>query len=292
MNRTIDLNFITPLFSHGATDEPEIRSASIRGMLHEWFRLLGGDIVSERRVFGGIKQAKAGYKDHEVTKASPIVVRVADVKGMVVDVPTLPHKYGGRAAMRKAFSAGTTCRIVLSDRLRGLSGEDENCFEAAVNAWLLMGTLGYRATRAAGSFSWQDATFEMPTDRIEYQDACRNLLDDSNAFENVKVAVLEKGYESAEAARKVVSDSLGGPEKDNGRDDLRRFHNPLGGISPRKTSPLKYRIVQLKTVFHILALWDNRGKVTGNKAGDFYGVIDLLAKKKPELGQQLLNAFG
>lgn len=291
MNRTIDLNLITPLFSHGATDEPEIRPASIRGMLHEWFRLLGGDIVSERRVFGGIKQTKAGYRDHEMTKASSIVVRVADVKGTVVDMSTLPHKSGGKAAPRKAFSAGTTCRIVLSDRLGGLSGEDEKRFEAAVNAWLLVGTLGYRATRAAGSFSWQDATFEMPTDRIEYQDACRNLLDDSNAFENVKVAVLGKGYKEAEAARKAVSDSLGGPER-NGQDDLGRLHNPLGGISPRKTSPLKYRIVQLKTGFHILALWDNRQKVTGNMEDDFYGVIDLLAEKKPELGRQLREAFG
>ena len=287
MNRTIKLEFLTPLFSHGAMNVPEIRPASIRGMLHEWFRLMGGDIVAERRVFGGV----AGCKGHEAVSASSIVVRVADVKGTVVDVPTLPHKSGGKAAPRKAFSAGTTCRIVLSDRLGGLSGEDEKRFEAAVNAWLLVGTLGYRATRAAGSFSWQDATFEMPTDRIEYQDACRNLLDDSNAFENVKVAVLGKGYKEAEAARKAVSDSLGGPER-NGQDDLGRLHNPLGGISPRKTSPLKYRIVQLKTGFHILALWDNRQKVTGNMEDDFYGVIDLLAEKKPELGRQLREAFG
>ena len=287
MNRTIEIKFLTPLFSHGATDEPEIRPASIRGMLHEWFRRLGGDIVAERRVFGGV----AGCKGYEAVRASSIVVRVADVKGTVADVSTLPHKLGGKAARRKAFSAGTTCRIVLSDRLGGLSDEDEELFEAAVNAWLLMGTLGYRATRAAGSFSWQDATFEMPTDRLAYEDACRNLLDDSNASGNVKVAVLERGYATAEQARKDVSDSLGGPER-NGQDELRRLHNPLGGISPRKTSPLKYRIVKIGEVFHILALWDNRRKVTGNTEDDFYGVIDLLAKKKPELGRQLREAFG
>ena len=59
MKRTIDLEFITPLFSHGATDQPEIRPASIRGQLHAWFRIMGGDIEAERRVFGGIRQCKA-----------------------------------------------------------------------------------------------------------------------------------------------------------------------------------------------------------------------------------------
>ena len=86
MKRTIDLEFITPLFSHGATDQPEIRPASIRGQLHAWFRIMGGDIEAERRVFGGIKHKKADTRtmpSHMETMASHVVVRVSDVNGRV-----------------------------------------------------------------------------------------------------------------------------------------------------------------------------------------------------------------
>lgn len=290
MNRTIDLQFITPLFSHGATDQPEVRAASIRGQLHDWFRILGGDIVSERRVFGGIKQNNAPFMEHEKTCASSIVVRVSDVVGSSKEIATLPHKAGGKAAPRKAFDVGAKCRITLFDRLRELSPENENRLDATVNAWLLMGTLGYRATRAAGSFSWLDEAFKPPVDRLGYEDACRNLLDDFQA--QAKVAVLEKAYEKAEIARRVVSDSLGGKDDVAGTGELKRLHDPLGRVfGGRKTSPLKYRIVQLKTGFHILALWDNRREVTGNTAGDFYGIIELLRSRKPELGNQLSKAF-
>ena len=86
MNRTIDIEFITPLFSHGATDLPEIRPASIRGQFHAWFRIVGGDIESERRVFGGIKQKNADLQkmpSREKTMASRVVIRVSNVSGQV-----------------------------------------------------------------------------------------------------------------------------------------------------------------------------------------------------------------
>ena len=95
MKRTIDLKFITPLFSHGATDQPEIRPASIRGQLHAWFRIMGGDVEVERRVFGGIRQCKANPQtmpSQGKTLASHVVVRVSDVDGRVRDIPTSPHK--------------------------------------------------------------------------------------------------------------------------------------------------------------------------------------------------------
>lgn len=290
MNRIIDLTFITPLFSHGAMDAPEIRPPSIRGQFHDWFRLLGGDIVAERRVFGGIRQTKARYESHDRTLASSVVVRVSDVRGVVVDSQTLPHKNERAASPRRAFAAGTTCRVSVLDRLGGLSSEDERRLSAAIDAWLLMGTLGYRATRAGGSFSWHDEGFAQPTTRLEYEDACRNLLDEFSV--KAKVAVLSKPYETAERARKTVSDSLGGKDRNGEQDELEPLRYPLGRVSGgRKTSPLRYRIVRLKTGYHVVAFWDNRSTVTGNTVNDFYGVVDLLARKKPELGKQLQEAF-
>jgi len=301
MNRTIDIEFITPLFSHGATDGPEIRPASIRGQLHAWFRLLGGDIEAERRVFGGIKQGKADSRrmsSCKETKASTIVVRVCDIQGQIRELLTLPHKSGrGReASPRKAYDVGAKCQIVITDRLGGLSQKDAALLNRAIDAWLLMGTLGFRATRAAGSFIWSDEALPMPTEPLAYQDACRDLLDEAGA--EAKVAVLDRDYSSAELARRDVSDSLGGREDQTGKDSLAKINDPLGFINgrggiKRKTSPLKYRIIRFADKFRILAFWDGRGEVTGNSENDLYDVIDLLNKQKHDrIGAQLKAAFG
>lgn len=287
MTRTIQLEFITPMFSHGATDAPEVRAPSIRGQLHEWFRVLGGDIVQERHIFGGIKQSRANFDAHDETLASKAVVRVSDVVGTVRRIDTLPHKMGGQASPRNAYSPGMTCTIYLCGRL-GMSMEAWLALNRSVNAWLLMGTLGFRATRAGGSFVWRDESFPMPETPIEYQDACRDLLDGTSS----RVAILDMDYDSAERARKIVSDSLGGHDDHLGSDDLARLHDPLGRIHRgRKTSPLKYRIVRFGDNSRILAFWDGRQEVTGNTDDDFYGVINLLAQRKPSLGEQLKRAF-
>lgn len=295
MKRIIDLEFITPLFSHGATDQPEIRPASIRGQLHAWFRILGGDIEAERRVFGGIKQERANQTtmpSQGKTLASCVVVRVSDVDGRIKDIPTLPHKQGGNASPRKAFDVGAKCRITIMDRLGGLSQDDETLLNRAINAWLLMGTLGYRATRAAGSFVWLDESFPMPTEPLAYEDACRDLLDESKAKAKVAVLSKEYDYDSSEIARRDVSDSLGGRDDRTGQEDLSRIHDPLGRVfGGRKTSPLKYRIVRIGGKFRILAFWDGRSEVTGNTDRDLYAVVDLLAQRKPRIGEQLKAKF-
>lgn len=279
MKREIDLTFITPLFSHGATDIPEIRAASIRGMLHHWFRIVGGTIEAERRIFGGIKQSKARFTGHEETYASKLVVRVSDVKGGTKEVLTLPHKTGGYASPRKAFERGVSCRVVMSDRLGGLAKEDEELLNRTINAWLLMGTLGYRSTRAAGSFTWEDESFPMPKTPEGYQEKCLEILGKCAS----KVAVLGKVYNDSEIARRDVSDSL----------SIEEYNYPLGKVKGgRKTSPLRYRIVKFDKSYQILAFWDGRKEVTGNSEADFRGVVELLKQRKPErIGKQLAEAF-
>lgn len=291
MDYRIRLRFITPMFGHGATDAPEIRPSSIRGQLHNWFRLLGGTIAQERAVFGGIRQ-KGRFSGHDTTMASKIVVRVANVVGSTGDEPTLPHKAGGYAALRSAYRSGTTCEIRVFDRLGGIADpEAAALFERALRAWLLMGTLGFRSTRAAGSFAWECPLFEMPEDAESYVRACTEVI----GAAPVRFGVLEKEYskEKIEKARRLVSDSLGGHGVSEGKDDLMHLHQPLGCIKPtRKTSPLKYRIVACGESYRILAVWDGREEVTGNTSSDLDSVIDLLVEKKPDLGFLLRAAFG
>ena len=281
MTREINLRFITPLFSHGATDAPEIRPASIRGQFHFWFRMLGGDIEAERRIFGGIKQSGASPQlmpSHDKTIASKVVVRVTSMRtGVPKKMPTLPHKKTN--APRMAFIAGASCRVIISDRLGGLTSEDENALNRAIDAWLLMGTLGYRSTRAAGSFTWDDESFPMPKTPEEYQEKCLEVLRAARS----KVAVLGKKYDDAETARRDVSDSL----------SVKEYNYPLGRINGgRKTSPLRYRIVKFDKSYQILAFWDGRKEVTGNSEADFRGVVELLKQRKPEqIGKQLAEAF-
>lgn len=291
MDYRIKLTFITPMFGHGATDKPEIRPSSIRGQLHNWFRLLGGTIDQERAVFGGIKQ-KGGFVDHDKTLASRIVVRVTNDDGNKKgEEPTLPHKSGGMSAPRMAYKIGTTSEVRVFDRLGGIGDEAAAAlFERALRAWLLMGTLGFRSTRAAGSFVWECSAFEMPEDAESYSQACAEVIGDAP----VRFGILEKDYskEKVELARRLVSDSLGGRDDHKGQDDLKRLHQPLGCIKPqRKSSPLKYRIVACGGSYRILAVWDGRSDVTGNTTADLEGVIDLLVERKPDLGRMLQAAF-
>lgn len=281
MNWNIRLTFLTPLFSHGASDEPEIRPASIRGMLHHWFRLVGGGIEMERAVFGGVENKK-GHPDWQAA-ASKIVVRVSDIRNAKKNQwPTLPHKSGGEASPRTALLAGTSCSVRISDRLGGLPAKAESLFHDAVLAWLLMGTLGYRSTRAAGSFAWESDDFPVPAPG-DYEAAMRNLAAKSRKFEAV---LLPTEYTSAEAARRIVSDSL----------KMEEHNRPLGGLPDpkyklsRKTSPMKYRIVRLDNRFRIVAVWDARRNVTGNSPADLKALLEALRSRKPELGNQLAQS--
>lgn len=284
MNIELKLTFITPCFSQGATDTAEIRPASIRGMLHQWFRLLGGTFQQEREVFGGVK-AGAGTVD----QASRVVVRVRDIQGSQISACTLPHKSGDEASPRNAYSEATHFTLAISDRLGGLSKEDEKLFKKTVYAWLLMGTLGYRATRAAGSFFWESTTdFPYPETPDAYDRECQRLVNS-----NFMVALLKDTlFYSSDEARRVVSDTLGGRQDSKGKNDLKQLHDPLGKVfEGRKTSPLKFRIVKFGTTYYIVAIWDNRSVVTGNQKSDFSGIIKLLSERKPQLGGPLSKAF-
>ncbi len=54
MMRTFNLKCktITPLFLGGANQQAELRTQSINGILRWWFRIAGGSIEDERRIFG------------------------------------------------------------------------------------------------------------------------------------------------------------------------------------------------------------------------------------------------
>lgn len=272
----------TPLFSRGAYDyQPEVRPPSIRGQLRAWFRALGCNPRQEKAIFGGV---------HGDPSASRVVVRVSAIKGSTGNSNTLPHKSGANASPKQAFQPGTSFTVHILTRLAELEPNLQIAFDRALESWLLLGTLGLRGTRAAGSFRWEplpplhEHCLQSPVDFIGYERRCKELLQGSA----IRFALLSQVYPSAELARRVVSDTLGGRDDSHGQNELFRLRYPLGKIGrDRKTSPLRFRIASFKGEHRIAAIWDGRESVTGNRKTDLAGIIALLATNKPDLGVQL-----
>jgi CRISPR/Cas system CMR-associated protein Cmr1 (group 7 of RAMP superfamily) len=273
------LTFITPLFSKGSYDDrPEIRPPSIRGQLHWWFRALGGRPADENAIFGGV---------HGGAVASKIVVRVSNVHGQTGEIDTLPRKHGGQASPKASFVPGTSFDLHFLERLGGLSDTHRAAFQRTMEAWLLLGTLGLRATRAAGSFSWGPLTGNgpsMPTTFDAWNIRCAELLKGAP----LKLHLIDESFATAEEARRIVSDTIGGRSDRQGDDSLARINHPLGRIfNGRKTSPLRFRIIPIANRYHIAAVWDNRSTVTGNRESDLPAVINLLMDAEKQIGRQL-----
>ena len=280
--RTYRLEFITPLFSRGSyEDRPEVRPPSIRGQLHWWFRALGGNATDEKAIFGGV---------HGGATASKVVVRVSSLVGTTGSVNTLPHKNGAHASPKAAYQIGTKFDLHILSRLGGLDSRLQSALDRTLETWLLLGTLGLRSTRAAGSFRWEtipplsEASLKPPVDFAAFEARCQELLHGAP----LRFALLGQNYSAAEQARRVVSDTLGGRDDNQAQNDLYDLRDPLGKISNgRKTSPLRFRIVGIGNAFRISAVWDARMAVTGNRPADLAGIINLLKQRKPALGEQL-----
>ncbi|TVR49024.1 MAG: type III-B CRISPR module RAMP protein Cmr1 [Puniceicoccaceae bacterium] len=299
------IELLSPLFSRGAyEDVPEIRPASIRGQLHWWFRALLHDanlnkstevFRRERALFGSIGAGRNATKDDH---ASKLVVRVGDLPAgnLSTRLPTLPHKPGQRGtrpgdeAPKAAIPAGQVFTLHLIDRLGGLSPDEESALQRTVEAWLLLGGLGNRSNRGAGSLQCLEDGW--PTSEGDYTAKVRSLLQGS-AFQ---AWVLPTPYQDAESARKVCTDTIGGP-RNTGRkgDDLKQLRNPLGGVGKelnpafkrRKPSPLKLRLYRFEEGFRIIAVWDGREAITSNTLQHLHSVIKLLADAGKPLGHQL-----
>lgn len=278
------LTFHTPLFSRGSyEDRPEIRPASIRGQLHWWFRALGNSHRVEQSVFGSVHSKPAA--------ASKIIVRVSEIDGTTGKYDALPHKSGGQANPKQAYAPGTSCLLSFSTRLGGLNSDQSTAFENTLEAWFLMGTLGLRATRAAGSFSWEPTSpngIASPNTISEYVSRCHQITKQTK----LEVRFCSRPFDAAEQARRVVSDTIGGKNDFGGNDSLGRINYPLGKIGKggRKTSPLRFRVLHLDGSYYILAIWDGRAEVTGNRPNDLEQAIELLQRKEKQIGELLSNA--
>lgn len=240
---------LTPIFSYGADPwsstgrgrekiihegTPEIRPASIRGQLRWWMELRG----FERRlgsIFGSIA-------DNDEGTASKVVVRVANIEGKVGQRrSTQQHHW----SQKTCFLPGTTFTLSILERMNRLSEDDRKVLTDTIECWLALGTLGGRGTRGAGSLQDTNRVFS----EKEWADRIPHLLNGTSA----RVWLGRTSFKTESDARHTICETLKeeafGPKA-----------QPLGGIHPRKTSPLRMRVVRFTDAdpdqpYRIAFLW-------------------------------------
>jgi CRISPR-associated protein Cmr1 len=240
---TYRMEFITPCFCAGANPSvAEVRAPSIRGKLRWWFRVVGGSFAQESEVFGSITGDEG--------RGSALIVRVREsdirAKWQPVQFTGISNTgyllyfakasaNGARWAPTGALPSGSTFDLLLTWR-RGLTLETQAIFDCALDAFLLLGSLGLRGSRGLGSFHCA----ELPYSNDAFQDLlCRikrsspNFLAGLSSFSGSNSQVLDGLGAQLRGLRKGYS--AGPPGRSN--------PTPLGSSQPRQASAVYLRPV-------------------------------------------------
>lgn len=222
--RTVKIKLLSPCFCGGADqNEPEIRAPSIRGHLRRWHTQLYSE-ANMKQIWGSVG-GNAG--------SSKIQLRVEPFVQKPKNLPLLPHKQQG-AGTRQGISAGTF-DVLISSRDPVALDKAEN----ALKIWSLLGALGTRANRAAGSV-WpkQDA----PKNAMELRRQLQTL-----GFKKGEIRV-SKEFGNADLLRKKASDTLSIPHL-------------FGSANPRRESPLKIKMIEFPDGLHLLFFAEQNGVI-------------------------------
>ncbi len=204
-----NVEILTDCFCKIGEGKPEIRGTSIRGMIREWTKLLHGN---PDEVWGGMGG-----------KASKVGIAVVNICNEKVKSPLLPHKAGTSPL---AIKAGASFDLVLT-RLVGCTDQQWETAKLNVKNWLLIGCLGQRANRAAGSVWNSTLAFESKEKFLAELKAIRFIL------------VSNEGFDNSEAVRTIASDTVNNSEC-------------FGCITPRTPSPVKMKVIKIADKFHLL----------------------------------------
>ena len=242
---TREFTFLTAAFPHGAyqspgANQPDLRAPSVKGQLRWWYDALFNNKAAEDLLFGGLANTIQGGKPGP--ESSRVIVRVQEMNGVhVAKTQFMPHK-GLGGGEKNSINPGTRYRVSLVPRRVGVSPEEYPRIERIFDAWLLIGAIGQRANRGAGSMVGSDA----PKTAADYEVQTRQLLKDTK----LRAAVLGKTYESEKSLRCDAGDFLAAEAFGN--------LTPFGSAFPRKPSQLKLRAAYLDGGLRLVALWDGR----------------------------------
>ncbi len=193
MNRAIvKIRLTTPCISSGADQKiAEIRSQSIRGGLHDWFRMLGGAQDEEQRIFGRIGK-------QEVVRRSSLNVRVITPEKMRTSVkdcnsltgsdfdyflwPLRDQRHTPGSGKRGIIEVGEEFELRLSHtRIQGGASLSAD----VLKAYVILGSLGTRSRRCYGSL-WpieaeiDDEKWVVPHTLDEFANEVTGILEEKN----------------------------------------------------------------------------------------------------------------
>ena len=253
---TIEYSFklLTPCFCGGADNQnaAEMRVPSIRGQVRSWHRKIA-DVTTVNRIWGSTDgdggASRVGVICDVLLRPNPALSRAC----------ILPHKNQGP---RSALSADQVFSLKLQ-RLIGCSSNDWAAAQNAIKLWLLIGCLGLRANRAAGS------VWPLDTDQTENKWVPQNAAQLGNTLRNlgfrwpVQIIQTPSGTTSEEL-RRLASDTV-------------KDHKLFCNMSPRQPSPTKFKVIEFNGQPHLLVtappsvdLTAARNALSGsNKAGQF-----------------------
>lgn len=185
-----DLEFVTPAIWRGADmANPEVRAASLKGLLRYWWRVWAGTFASTTQELYQWESEIFGSTSH----ASPLVVQVKSIGSPCTT--SLSHStaptyflFPFRSAAAAAYDARTQIEVTLSLRpgwtpkvVAGLSVLEW----AAGSLWLLvhLGGVGARSRRGFGSLKWVEKPPKWPPNLPE------PVLNEKNYPEKVKEGI-------------------------------------------------------------------------------------------------------
>ncbi|MCP5525938.1 MAG: hypothetical protein H7A47_03930 [Verrucomicrobiales bacterium] len=253
-------SFLTCAFPHGAYqspgfNRPELRAPSIKGQLRWWYDALFADEKEEQRLFGFVstrQNSRLGLRGNE---ASRILLRLRPLTAQTSTAPTefMPHK-GREGGTKQAIPAGARYEIAIHPRRGPLTTEQHRRLERVLDAWLLLGAVGQRSNRGAGSV-WPD---DAPVEEAALMERAKGLL----AGSKLRCALLDRVYTTESELRSEAGDFLHAPTTrvQRGSRDIEIAEPwwPFGAAADRKPSPLKLRAVQLGGQLRLVAIWDGR----------------------------------
>ena len=268
------IELLTPCFCAGVDPKaPELRAASIRGQLRYWTRVLHGTGEAEYSLFGGIKGKAHGYADEGV--ASAIILRVKPLgTPRSSEQPLCPHD--PQKGRRSALAAGTLFELRWFERFAP-SIERAKKFEAVLLAWQLLGALGARLTRAAGSV-W-------PSSYAPTLPEFTSRLSSLSIPSTVRIGVLAEVVSNPEALRIIATDTVKGTGRNTGATKGLLPGDPLGFASgqERKASPLKLKVGRFSDGYRLIAIADNRNQ----RGGDLPFAIRAMKQRNKPLADLL-----
>jgi len=275
MKQAQTFELLTPCFCAGfSKNQPEMRIPSIRGQLRWWARLLNKPGRSEYQNFGGIKGKAFEFTNDAVASAWKLTLQ-ENQNAQPDDRYLVPHKENGRGG------AGFLCKALIEGnrytlgwqpqphpKFNGhLTSEDARGeFTRILKTWMLLGTVGRRATRAMGSVWPLDYC---PTEE-EFHDALKKL----RLPNELRFQILNKTGAADELTR-IAGETVHGLKM----GDFTR--NPLGFVkgSSRKSSPLRFKVGRFKGGLKLIAIWDART----DRKGDLGEAIGSLTEPLREL---------